>query len=192
MRYIILYVVLALSVFAFADDSGTGIKTNLVPNGTFDENPKSLNGWDQFPEDGSVKWVTLDAERGKGILFSLSKKVAHSTGLLFYSEYIPIEEGKKYRFSLDYRSDGPKPKPFIKGYALFPDVHDKVERREIYKKQIFVDNVSSEWTTITMEFTPKNPIYEGKYEIKWVKVLLYAYLKPGKIYFDNVRIEESE
>ena len=192
MRSTVLYIVLALSVFAFAGDSGTSVKANLIPNGTFDENPKDLVGWGLLPQDGSVKWVSLNAQRGKGILFSLSKRVAHSTGLLFYSEFIPVEEGKKYRFSLDYRSDGPEPKPFVKGYALFPDVHDKVERREIYKKQIFVDNVSSEWTTITMEFTPKNPIYEGKYEIKWVRVLLYAYLKPGKIYFDNVRIEESE
>jgi hypothetical protein len=190
MRSAIAFITFALSISTLAVEMHRDEKSNLVPNGTFDKNPSRLVDWEPLPRDGSIECLDFNPDRGRIIVFTLSEKIAYGTGLLFYSGFIPIEEGKKYKFSVDYKSFGPKPKPFVKGYALFPDVHGKTERREIYKKQIFEKEISSDWKTITMEFTPQNPIYKGKYEIKWVKVLLYAYLKPGQIYFDNVCIEE--
>ena len=182
-----------LTVTAFCVEPHNAKRTNLVPNGTFDENPKTLTGWDALPADGTVKWLPLDDEKhGKVIGFAMSQKIAESTGVLFYSVFIPVKDGRNYRFSLDYKSLGPMPKPFVKGYGLFPDANGKVEARELYKKQIFEKAASTEWKTLTMEFTPHNPLYKGKIEIKWVKVLLYAYLKPGEIFFDNVKIEEME
>ena len=192
MRSAIAFITFALLTSAIAVEKKQDEKTNLVPNGTFDKNPSRLVHWDPLPRDRSIQWLDFNPDRGRIIVFTLSKKIAYGTGLLFHSDFIPIEEGKKYKFSVDYKSFGPKPKPFVKGYALFPNAHGKIERREIYKKQIFEKEVSTDWKTITMEFTPQNPIYRGKYEIKWVKVLLYAYLKPGQIYFDNVCIEELE
>ena len=186
------YITAFFTIFAFCAEQQQEKVKNLVSNGSFDANPKKLAGWDPLPADGAVKWISLDKEHGRIIAFKLSTEIAESTGLLFYSAPIPIKEGKKYKFSLEYKSSGPIPKPFVKGYGLFPDVNGKVEPRELYKKQIFEKTVSTEWKTLTMEFTPYNPIYKGKFEIKWVKVLLYAYLKPGEIYFDNVKIEESE
>lgn len=189
---LITFLIACYAVFAFCEVQQHEEIMNLVPNGNFDADPKILVGWDPLPDDGTVKWIFLDKEHGKVVAFKLSKEIAESTGILFYSKYIPVKEGKKYKLSFDYKSTGPKPKPFVKGYGLFPDAYGKIEPRELYKKSFFENTVSNEWKTLTIEFTPHNPIYKSKYEIKWVKVLLYAYFKQGEIYFDNIKIVEAE
>ncbi len=186
---LLLLFALSFSSLAVEDETGDG---NLLPNGDFDKDPDKLVHWDPLPADRSVSWVDFNVDRGKILVFTLTKGVAEGTGLLFYSDFIPIKEGKKYRFSVDYKSFGPEPKPFVKGYGLFPDIKGKVDRRELYKKKLTEKSPSTEWKTLSTVFTLQNPVHKGKYEIKWAKVMLYAYLRPGQIYFDNVRIEEVE
>ena len=184
------FVITCFAVFAFCAEQQEKA-TNLVLNGDFDAK-LPLVGWDPLPADGTVKWIPLDKEHGKGIAFSLTKEIAESTGILYYSKLISVKDGKIHTFSFDYKSTGPKPKPFVKGYGLFPNANGKIEPRELYKKSVFENAVLNEWKTVTIEFTPHNPVYKNKYEIKWVKILLYAYLSPGEINFDNIKIEEAE
>ena len=151
MRSAIAFITFALLTSALAVETDRNEKINLVPNGTFDKNPSKLVDWEPLPRDGSIEWHDLNPDRGRIIVFTLSEEIAYGTGLLFYSDFISIEEGKKYRFSVDYKSFGPRPKPFVKGYALFPDVHGKIERREIYKKQIFEKELAPRFSLLIVK-----------------------------------------
>ncbi len=111
--------------------------------------------------------------------------------MLYYSGFFPVEDGKKYVFSVDIKTDGPVPRPFVKGYALAPDAQGVIAKRPFYQRQS-VFPATNEWQTYSMTFTPKAvPGYKGRYDIKWARVMLYAYLKPGSIYFDNVIVREA-
>jgi hypothetical protein len=160
---------------------------NLVPNGTFEQGASGPAGWDPLPEDGSVRWATDNAEHGKVVHFSLTGAVATGPGLLWYSGAIPVEHGKTYRFTFDAKSFGPALRPFIKGYAPFPDANGKVEARQMYQKQVRYD-AGEQWETFSFDFVPQTAYTHANVKIRWVRVMLYAYLKPGDCYWDNIRI----
>jgi hypothetical protein len=164
---------------------------NLVPNGTFEQGRSSPLAWDKLPSDGSVRWLRSGGNPGRCIAFTMSRAIAEGPGMLYYSDFFPVTSGKKYIFSVDIKSDGPVPRPFVKGYALAPDVHGAIAKREFYRRQSRF-SATNEWRTYSMTFTPKViPAYRGRYDVKWARVMLYAYLKPGKIYFDNVTVREA-
>lgn len=163
----------------------------LVPNGTFERGRSFPLAWDKLPSDGSIRWLSGGGNPGRCVVFTLSRAVAEGPGMLYYSDFFPVENGKKYIFSLDIKSEGPVPRPFVKGYALAPDVHGNIARRRFYQRQSrFV--ATDKWQTYSMTFTPRPiPAYRGRFDIKWARVMLYAYLKPGRIYFDNATVRES-
>jgi hypothetical protein len=164
---------------------------NLVANGALEQGQTSPLRWDKLPSDGSVRWLSGGGNPGRCIAFTMSRGVAEGPGMLYYSDFFPITSGRKYVFSVDIKSDGPVPRPFVKGYALAPDVHGGVAKREFYRRQVRF-SATNEWRTYTMTFTPKViPAYRGRYDVKWARVMLYAYLKPGRIYFDNVTVREA-
>ncbi len=151
----------------------------------------SPRGWDKLPSDGSIRWLPAGGKRGRCLAFTMSRGIAEGPGMLYYSDFFPVTSGKRYVFSVDIKSTGPVPRPFVKGYALAPDVHGDVARREFYRRQVRF-SATSEWQTYTMTFTPKViPTYRGRYDVKWARVMLYAYLKPGNIYFDNIAVREA-
>lgn len=166
-----------------------GDPPDLVPNGDFEQGADAPLGWDPLPDDGTVRWATDNAEHGKVIHFSLTTAVAEGPGLLWYSGYVPVEHGKTYRFAVDVKSFGPVPRPFVKGYAPMPDAHGNVEARPLYQKQNKFD-VGSEWQTISFDFVPQTAYAHPDVKIRWVRIMLYAYLKPGDCYWDNARITE--
>ena len=45
-----------------------------------------------------------------------TRNVAENEGVMYYSDYFPVEEGAKYRFQCRWRADGPAVKVFIKCY----------------------------------------------------------------------------
>jgi hypothetical protein len=164
---------------------------NLVPNGTFEQGQSFPLAWDKLPSEGSVRWLASGGNPGRCIAFTLSRAIAEGPGMLYYSDFFPIENGTKYVFSVDIKSEGPVPRPFVKGYALAPDVHGVIARRPYYQRQRRFP-ATNKWQTYSVTFTPQViPAYRGKFDIQWARVMLYAYLKPGKIYFDNVAVRES-
>ena len=164
---------------------------NLVPNGSLEQGTNSLLGWDKLPTDGSIRWVRSGGNPDGCIVFTMSRSIAEGPGMLYYSDFFPVTSGRKYVFSVDIKTDGPVPRPFVKGYALAPDVHGKIEPRPFYQRQSRF-SATDKWQTFSMTFTPKViPAYRGRYDIQWARLMLYAYLNPGKIYFDNVSVRES-
>jgi hypothetical protein len=177
-------------------------------------------GWEKVcgqqrePFGRLVSWIAEEGNPGnKVIRFTLDRNVAENEGLMYYSEYFPVEEGAKYRFQCRWRAKGPSVKVFIKcydeqgsQYRTDSDKHGKgvsngrklgkddyisesAQRREVYRSQ---ENLSSgpvdtwTWKTHTEDFTPRHV----KYSPKWGRIMLYAYIVPGIVEFDDVVIKQ--
>jgi hypothetical protein len=159
-------------------------------------------------------WTTEAGNASNKVLrMQIPKEIAESTGVLYYSQFIKIQEGATYRFQCRYRTNGPSPKVFIKCYDEMPTVYkvrasyaaglsdsgslnspggnnppgtDK-QFREVYRSQQNLKGPKGEkWNVQTEDFTPKHT----KYSPKAARVMLYGYLSPGMIEWDDVVIKE--
>jgi len=198
---------------------------NLVPNGSFEEGAKGIpKGWSR-PDDLTTFWVKAPERNGKCLKVDTDvyreeylarrkemekdpvppakpktptkgKKydtVAGVEGVPYYSAWIPVESGRSYRLEVDFRAESGRkaPKVFIKGYLLDPRRPKPYRRRVAYKKYLTCKG-SEEWKTFRTVFNPtaRNP------EVRWIRVMLFAYWPPGVYYFDNVKVvplaEEGE
>jgi hypothetical protein len=162
---------------------------NLVA-GDFEQGAGGVpKGWDKVagqqrePLGGLVRWTT---EKGKAdnkvVRFTLDRNVAENEGVMYYSEPFPVEEGATYRFQCRWRSDAPAVKVFVKCY----DADETGRRREVYRSQQNLDGPKGKWNTQTEDFTPRHT----KYSPKWGRVMLYAYLNPGEVEFDDVAVKQ--
>jgi hypothetical protein len=162
---------------------------NLVA-GDFEQGTGGVpKGWDKRagqqrePLGGLVRWTS---EKGKAdnkvVRFTLDRNVAENEGVMYYSDFFPIEEGATYRFQCRWRSTAPAAKVFIKCY----DVDETGRRREVYRSQQNFTGPNDKWNTQTEDFTPKHT----KYSPKWGRVMLYAYLSPGEVEFDDVTVKQ--
>jgi hypothetical protein len=123
---------------------------NLV-RGDFQQGRTGPVGWDPLPPH--VLHLTEGSESGSRnrlIRFEIPKQVAASTGVLYYSDYFPVEEGATYRFQCRWRSRRSQAKVFVKCYAEVATKYGKQrpqsprrgyrggpprERREVYRSQ---------------------------------------------------------
>ncbi len=141
-------------------------------------------GQKREPLGGQVQWT---AEKNKSnnrvVRFILDKQTAETTGVMYYSDFFPIREGAKYRFQCRWRSDGPAVKVFVKCYDYLPG---QGRRREVYRSQQNLKGRRNTWNTHNEDFTPKHT----KYSPRWGRVMLYAYLKPGRVDFDDVVVKQ--
>jgi hypothetical protein len=177
-------------------------------------------GWDKVcgqqrePLGRLVRWAAeKDNASNHVIRLMPDQATAEFEGVMYYSEFFPVEEGAKYRFQCRFRSNGPAVKVFIKCYddvasryrassegaakssasgrkpakdARWPEV---AQRREVYRsQQPLSDGALDTWTwkTHTQDFTPKHT----KYSPKWGRVMLYAYTKAGTVEFDDVVVKQ--
>ena len=167
----------------------------------------SVGGQQREPLGRLVSW---DAESGnpdsKVIRFTFDKSVGNSTGVMYYSDYFPVEEGAKYRFQCRYRTNGPSPKVFIKcsdemgsKYRETSEVRspgtgpvgdeglpESDQRREVYRSQQNLKGPKNVWNVQTEDFTPKHT----KYTPRWGRVMLYAYLGGGVVEWDDVVLKQ--
>jgi len=148
-------------------------------------------GWMKLDDEvarKSVTWADSPEGRGKCIRFDIAKKIAHSYGVIYYSDYIPVEEGAWYRLSVRIRTDKPQVIIWVKGYGEFGDGGG--ERRVIYKhqKRHYPDKTGTWEEYATEPFRPKHP----RFKPKWIRVMLYGYLRPGTVYFDDVKLSRVE
>jgi len=164
---------------------------NLLVGGDFQSGADGVpKGWDKAAGQqrerlgGLVRWADeAGSSQNKVIRFTLDKNVAENEGVMYYSDYFPVEEGATYRFQCRWRSDGPAVKVFIKCYDDY--VGAQRERREVYRSQQNLKGPANTWNTQTEDFTPKHT----KYSPKWGRVMLYAYLNAGVVEFDDVVVK---
>jgi hypothetical protein len=170
-------------------DNGWQKNKNLVA-GDFEQGIGGVpKGWDKVagqqrePLGWLVRWTT---EKGnpanKVIRFTLDRDVAENEGVMYYSDFFPVQEGATYRFQCRWRSTAPAAKVFIKCY----DADESGRRREVYRSQQNLKGLNDRWNTQTEDFTPKHT----KYSPKWGRVMLYAYLNPGEVEFDDVVVKQ--
>ena len=168
-----------------------------------------LCGEPREPIGRQVQWMNEQGNSGnKVIRFNLTKDVAEFTGLMYYSEYFPVQEGATYRFQCRWRSNGPAVKVFVKCYddedseyreegkvggaagrknlSKKDYVPGEKMRREVYRSQQNLKGPTNTWNTQTEDFTPQHV----KYSPKWCRVMLYAYITAGVIEFDDVVVKE--
>jgi len=195
---------------------------NLIVGGDFQSGaggvPKgweSVGGQQREPLGKLVRWIDEEGKPGNKIIrFTFDSSVGDNEGVMYYSDYFPVDEGAKYRFQCRWRTSGPKVKAFIKCYddmqsTYKPDAGKPagspttppasppppgksqnapapVERREVYRSQQNLNGPKDAWNTHTEDFTPGHT----KYSPKWGRVMLYAYLGGGTVDFDDVVLKQ--
>lgn len=176
---------------------------NLVGGGDFESGVGGVpKGWEKVagqkrePLGKLVKWTSEaggESRHGenKFIRFSFPSEVGDNEGVMYYSDYLPIEEGAKYRFQCRFRSNGPAVKVFLKCYddtntEYRGESAESTQRREVYRCQMNLKGPTNTWNTHTEDFTPRHT----KYAPKWGRVMLYAYLGAGQVDFDDVVVKQ--
>ncbi len=183
---------------------------NLV-QGDFEQGRQSPASWDPLPQ--YVKWIVESSDAGSVgknhiVRFDFPSSVAETSGVLFYSEYFPVEEGATYRFQCRWRTSGSAVKVFIKCYdesetkfsergtpgkagsssskSTSPGRSETVERREVYRSQQNFNGPANTWNTHTEDFTPKHT----QFTPRWGRVMLYAYFPAGTVDWDDVVVKQ--
>jgi hypothetical protein len=165
---------------------------NLV-EGTFAEGRSSPRGWDPLPRH--VTWVGDPGSKARNriVRFTLPRDVAATTGVLYYSNFFPIEEGATYRFQCRWRTTGSAVKVFIKCYDKLPTGYrprsgtaSNLEEREVYRSQQNLKGPSNTWNTHTEDFTPRHT----RYTPQLGRVMLYAYWPAGTVEWDDIVVKQ--
>jgi hypothetical protein len=189
---------------------------NLVKGGDFQQGAGGspvgwAKGWEggfvgQYEPVGNVvKWIPEAGNpQNRVIRFTMDAALADNTGVPYYSDPFPIEEGAKYRFQCRWRTTGSAVKVFIKCYdevateytpgsAARPSptrsgkyVPESSQLRECYRSQQNLYGPANTWNTQTQDFTPKHT----KYTPRWGRVMLYAYHPAGTVEFDDVVLKQ--
>jgi len=186
---------------------------NLIVGGDFEEALRGVpKGWERVagqprqPLGNLVKLVPEGGNRGNHLIrFTIPKDVAENQGLMYYSDFFPVEEGATYRFQCRWRSTGPSPKVFIKLYDEMPSEYrpekgpsgesggpegsqhsSAFQRREVSRSQQNLKGPNNVWNIQTEDFHPKHT----KYSPKWGKVMLYGYLTEGVVDWDDVVVKQ--
>lgn len=190
---------------------------NLVKGGDLEQGSGGIPyGWEKMgghvrePLGGLVKWIPEAGNpENRVVRFTFDQALGDSFGVLYYSDFFPVEEGAKYRFQCRYRTNGPAVKVFIKCYDEMASeyrsdgtdiqrtakasrlkksdyVPAEAQRREVYRSQQNLKGPKNQWNTQTEDFTPTHT----KYTPKWGRVMLYAYLGGGVVEFDDVVIKQ--
>jgi hypothetical protein len=116
--------------------------------------------------------------------------VGGNDGVVFWSDWIDVQPGRRYTLKADVRSGGGVPKIFVKGYTDLPlDIDDngKVKKvmipRVTYK--IFLDCAGGpSWKTSSLEFCPTH----SREDVRRMRVMIFAYWPPENYWFDNIGI----
>ena len=148
-------------------------------------------GWD--PLGPNVKWVVAPTDnnpKNHAIRFTFDEAIAGSSGVLYYSDFFPVDEGAKYRFQVRWRTTGSAVKVFIKCYDEFSTKFDESgktsERREVYRSQQNFSGPAKTWNVHTEDFTPRHV----QFTPRWGRVMLYAYWPAGSVEFDDVVVKQ--
>ncbi len=126
--------------------------------------------------------------------------VAGCHGVHYYSDFFEVKPGMRYRVLADLiatKGGGGKPKVFVKGYALVPATVRETEpqRREIWRTYMPCRDAAGAWHHYSETFTiPDRGVKMANVitlQVKWIRIIPYAYWPPGVYYWDNVKVVEE-
>ncbi len=140
--------------------------------------------------------VVTPTARGYCLMLRTDLNIAQSNGLACESTWIPVIQGHRYRFMVQYHSDGPRIRIFINGFAYSPDQFSSPnnpasQRREIYRCQVLPVTKNTGWSQTGIDFTPQSlKGMRKKLPIRWVRIDFYSYLNPGNAFFRDVQLKD--
>ena len=183
----------------------------LLPNGDFEhgrggrpehwQKPDGLGArWAEAPEGGDGKAICLDTRvteqemcaqwRRTGLdewIFPkpVDDPIARTYGLSFYSDPVPVDTGRTYRVSFDYRTTRPGEggKVWVRAYGQF-----RGRKRRLYETVVWCRVKDTSWHHFEETFHPAR----CRKDLIDMKVMLFATFPPAEYWFDNVVIEEVE
>ena len=163
---------------------------NLVRNPGFEQADASgTNPANWQAVEAQMAWTPNPDGAGKVLKYDMNQETAESYGLDFYSDFIDIEPGATYRFSCRYKSLGPTPKIFLKGYAWFePSSGYAGQWRETYRRQVHPSGPQGRWNSVTADFVPE--ALKAEQAPRRLKVDLYAYYPAGVILWDDIVLKQ--
>jgi len=207
--------ILVVSLLLFLQSvSPAYCEANLVPNGNFEKGQLMPAHWgSNAKKDSTVQvyesakgkviegknllWNKTESPTGRCIEFRLDEpakqwtSIAATSGMEYESEYIPCAYNQKYKISIDIKSvdingtkNGPEVKVFVKAYR-----YDKkrMESFEVYRAPMrcYPEN-PGDWSICSRTFKIKVSTAQK------MKVVVYASWPKGIVYFDNVRLVETD
>src|SRR5262249_61788217 len=148
-----------------------------------------------------------------------SHPLAGLEGVWFWSDPIPVKKGQAYWLTVDAKGPSGGMLAWLVGYPEKPQtafgadagafqefLQQKITNKPLprgrnfepfIKKDKYRGQLSSiagsspnEWRTFSRRQQPFRPT-ENTPDVRYVRVLLYAYWPPGVYYFDNVRLTEA-
>jgi len=121
-------------------------------------------------------------------------------GAHYYSDFFEIKPGMRYRVLADFKgktTDFFFAKVFVKGYGMVPATvrEQKPERREIWRTYLACRNFENRWKHYSETFTiPQRGVRMSNVatvQVRWIRIIPYAYWPPGLFYWDNVKIVQE-
>jgi len=175
---------------------GVELNKNLLANGDLskveDGHPPGWVYWD--PK--YTRLTQLPGRKGNVIEIDPDTYVASMDGVQVYSDYIPIQEGVRYRFSVDIMTEGVAVILWIKGYGPTFYRDQELPTDEVYRSQHQLHGLEKgQWSrqTVHLLVKPAGPWTNIPYKkVTHVRVMVYAYWPVTKCYFANARFEAVE
>ncbi len=156
---------------------------------------ETAQGWD--PPGRFVSRPTEPGQDGRPnhfLRFTIPRDVAETSGVLYYSDFFPIQEGAQYRFQCRWRTSAPAAKVFIKCYTERPTRFaqrsdgstEELEKREVYRSQQNLAGATDTWHIHTEDFTPRH----AQFVPRFGRVMLYGYLSDGTLDWDDIVVKQ--
>ncbi len=163
----------------------------------------SLDGVDdeaQLPQEwttkhpANVRSVEAAGRKGTCIEMTGNEGLMGGYGTDLFSAPIAIKPNVRYRVSGVAKSAGPKQILFVKGFASVTRRIDGVEKTAdeiVYQMKKEIDP-TKDWKSFSMEFDirPAKVFSDFQHEVKYVRVLLWAYWPAGTCWYDDLVFEE--
>lgn len=184
---------------------------NLVAGGDFETAKGGVpRGWEsrggqlREPLGSLVRWLPEAGNPANHVIrLTFDQELGDSFGVMYYSDFFPVEEGATYRFQCRWRTNGPAAKVFVKAYDVPPSEYRAEpegrpaaasptepyavdNRREVYRSQQNLKGEKNVWNTQTQDFTPRHT----RYTPRWGRVMLYGFLGAGAVEFDDVVVKQ--
>ncbi|HPP08079.1 MAG TPA: hypothetical protein PK303_03035, partial [bacterium] len=109
-------------------------------------------------------------------MYNVDRPTAESEGYWAYSIFHEVSSPSDYVLSVKTKTSGPIIIIFVEGWGMVEGRRRRIERNECFYHQA----PDQTWKTQIRNVTFKNPA------VKWMRLKLYVYGCPGKVWFSNL------